>query len=94
MDPHSLPPPTASVTVPVTLATGAAVGGSAEEPSGTTCAPGAGTSRSAGQHRHAAEACINPLPQVPFEAPPWPEKHVQFRDLLPDLFQINCNQVI
>ena len=46
MDPHSLPPPTAPAKALVTLAAGAAVGGSAEEPSGTTRAPGAGTSHS------------------------------------------------
>ena len=83
MDPHSLPPPTAPAKAPVTLAAGAAAGGSAEEPSGMTCAPGAGMSRSAHRCRHAAEAHVDPLPQVLFNTPAQPGRRVQFKDPLP-----------
>ena len=83
MDPHSFPPPTVPAKAPVTSAAGAIAGGSAEESSGITCAPGAGMSHSACQCRHAAETRVNPLPQVPFEAPAQPGKHVQFKDPLP-----------
>ena len=65
MNAHSLPPPTAPAKAPVTLA----AGGSAEEPSGTIRAPGAGTSCSAHRRRCTAEAHIDPLSQVPFDAP-------------------------
>ena len=61
MDPHSLPPPTAPAKAPVTSAAGAVAGGSAEEPSGPTRAPGAGMSRSARRRHRAAEAHIDPL---------------------------------
>ena len=93
MDPQSLPPPTAPAKVPVTSAAGAAAGGSAEESSGLTHAPGAGTSHSAHQHRHAAEARIDPLPQLPFDAPVQPGRCVQFKDPLPDYLWVNRHRV-
>ena len=50
MDLHLLSPRTAPAKALVTLAAGATAGGSTEEPSGPTRAPGAGTSRSACRH--------------------------------------------
>ena len=76
MDHHSLPPPTAPAKAPVTSAAGAAAGGSIEESSGPTRAPGAGMSRSAHRRHRATEPRTDPLPQLPFDAPEIGRAHV------------------